>query len=329
MFESIKMKLMCTVTAASVAVGSFAMPVNVWADDDDNDEFLTDLVDMTDDESEALRRMTDHDRDGDIDEDDVETFTTLMTIAALAEAEEESQRQAELERQRQATELAQRQAAEAQKLAAEAQQRALEAQRKAEEERRNGRVSGVWVSTTEVMLTPGQTYQLIAGVKPDSAKNKGVSFSSSNASVATVDGSGIIRGNSVGSCVITARTNEGGYQAFTCVRVNPSPAVAAQTVAQDANWTAIAANMIMAAAPNQVVNLIAPKAMSFDAGMINALAVRKDVGLLIAYPYNGHAYLMAVPAGYNLAARKDASGKVSFLSLAGVKDGKIIVTMTQ
>ena len=104
--------------------------------------------------------------------------------------------------------------------------------------------------------------------------------------------------------------------------------VAAQTIAQDANWTSIAANMIASAAPGAVVNLVAPKALSFDTLMINTLKSRPDVGLLIAYPYNGHSYLMAVPAGYDLTSRIDKKGKVSFLSLAAVKDGKIVVTMT-
>ena len=78
-----------------------------------------------------------------------------------------------------------------------------------------------------------------------------------------------------------------------------------------------------------MVNLVAPKAMSFDAAMINALKARPDVGLLIAYPYAGHTYLMSVPAGYNLTAKKDTNGKVSFVSMAAVKDGKVAVTMVK
>lgn len=38
---------------------------------------------------------------------------------------------------------------------------------------------------------------------------------------------------------------------------------------------------------------------------------------------------MAVPAGYNLAAKADNTGKVSFIKLAAVKDGKIITTMVK
>ncbi len=38
---------------------------------------------------------------------------------------------------------------------------------------------------------------------------------------------------------------------------------------------------------------------------------------------------MAVPAGYNLSAKKDKNGKVSFLALAGVKDGKNLTSTVQ
>ena len=311
MFDSMKMRLMCGVTAVAVALGSFAAPVNVWADDDD--DFLEDLVDLSDDEIDVLNNLDDHDGDGDIDEHDIDAISTIIAIAALDEAN--NQYQAELDAQRRA---------------AQAAQAELDALKRAQAEKEKSRhVSGIWVSSTDVTLTPGQTYQIIAGVRPDTAVNKGVHFYTSEWNVASVDGSGIIRANSIGSCYITAVSDDGGYQARTYVRVNPTPAAAAQTVAQDANWTSIVANMIATAAPGAVVNLVAPKALSFDTLMINTLKTRPDVGLLIAYPYNGHTYVMAVPAGYNLAAKMDKNGKVSFLSLAAVKDGKIIVTMTK
>lgn len=325
MFDSIKMRLMCGVTAVAVTAGSFACPVNVWADDDDDDILLEDLLDLTDEEVIILSALADRDGDGDVDEAEVSAISTALTVSALAEAdrryEAEEQARKQAEAAAQAALAAQR----------SAEQAARDAQKKLEEERqkKNSKVSGIWVSSTDVTLTPGQTYQVIAGVKPDTARNKGVHFYTSNWNVASIDGSGIIRGNSVGSCYITAVSDDGGYQARTCVRVNPAPAVAAQTIAQDANWTAISANLILAAAPGATVNLVAPKAMSFDAGMINALRMRPDVGLLIAYPYNGHTYAMAVPAGYNLSAKTDKNGKVSFLALAGVKDGKILTSMVQ
>ena len=307
MFDSLKMKLTCGVIAAAVVLGSLAAPVNVWADD--YDDFLDYLIDTTDDEDDLLNGLHDHDGDHDVDEDDIAWAFTVDLMDEM-----ERQHQAELEEQRKAA------------LAAQAE---LDALKKAQAEKEKSRkVSGIWVSTTELTLTPGQTFQIIAGVKPDTAVNRGIHFYTSDWNTASVDGSGIVKANNVGSCIITAVSDDGGYKAFTAVRVNPAPTVAAQTIAQDANWTAIAANMIATAAPGAVVNLVAPKPLSFDALMLNTLKTRPDVGLLIAYPYNGHSYLMAIPAGYDLTSKIDKKGKVSFLSLAAVKDGKIVVTMT-
>lgn len=319
MFESVRKRFMCAFVAASVALGSLVCPVTVLADDDDDDDFLEDLVDLTPEEKHFIEDIEDKDHDGDIDEHDVaEALAYGIVTAAFDSAAEQERQLAEQQRQKDL--------ADAQRLAAlEAQKRAeLEAQLKAEKDRR---VTGIAVSTTYVTLNPGQTYQVIAYVKPDNARNRGAHFSTSNPSIATVDGSGVIRAVGVGTCVITATSDEKGYRACTTVDVNQPAAVAAQTVAQDANWTTIAAGMIVSAAPGATVNLVAPKAMAFDAAMINALKARPDVGVLVAYPYNGHTYALAVPAGYNLAAKMDKSGSVSFIKLAAVTDGKVITAM--
>ncbi|MBO4266515.1 MAG: Ig-like domain-containing protein [Lachnospiraceae bacterium] len=301
MLNTMKTRLMCMLTAASVAMGTIAFPVQVWADEDDDYGWVDDLEDLTPEERRFIEDLGDEDGDGDIDERDV--IAAAVTAAVIDDMAREAERQ---------------------------QREEAERRRKADEEaNRNRRVSGVAVSTTYVKLTPGQTYQVYAYVKPDSAENKGYWFTSNNPSVATVDGSGMIHAVNAGNAVVTVTTSEGGYRASVNVDVNYAPAAAAQTVAQDANWTAIATNMILAAAPGSVVNLVAPKAMSFDAGMINALKMRPDVGVLIAYPYNGHAYALAVPAGYNLASKMDATGKVSFIKLAAVNDGKVITAMTK
>lgn len=301
MFDSMKTRFMCALMAASVALGSISFPVQVWADDDDYD-FMDDLDDLTPEEIKFINSLTDEDGDDDIDEDDVIASAITLGIINAAVEDAERQQKAEAERRRKAAE---------------------------DEANRKRRVTGVAVSTTYVKLQPGQTYQVYAYVQPDTADNKGYWFTSNNSNVASVDGSGIIHAVNAGNAIVTVTTSEGGYKANVTVDVNYAPAVAAQTVAQDANWTTIATNMILSAAPGAVVNLVAPKAMSFDAGMINALKMRPDVGVLIAYPYNGHAYALAVPAGYDLTSKMDANGKVSFIKLAAVKDGKVITAMTK
>ena len=76
-------------------------------------------------------------------------------------------------------------------------------------------VTGVSVSPTSSSLQVGQTQQLTATVSPSNATNNGVSWSSSNTGVATVNSSGLVSGVSAGNATITVRTDDGGYTA-TC-----------------------------------------------------------------------------------------------------------------
>ena len=60
-----------------------------------------------------------------------------------------------------------------------------------------------------VVVTVGDTYQLTATVEPSNATEKGVIWSSSNASIASVSGSGLVTGNLPGLVEIVAITIDG------------------------------------------------------------------------------------------------------------------------
>lgn len=78
-------------------------------------------------------------------------------------------------------------------------------------------VTGVTVSPTEKKLTYiGESFTLVPTVTPDNATNKGVSYSSSNTSVATVGADGTVRAVSEGTATITVTTDDGGKTA-TCI----------------------------------------------------------------------------------------------------------------
>ncbi|WP_421871698.1 alpha-amylase family glycosyl hydrolase [Marinoscillum sp.] len=84
-------------------------------------------------------------------------------------------------------------------------------------------VTGVGLNPTNITINQGLTQQLNASVQPSNATNQGVSWSSSNTSVATVSASGLVTAVGAGSATITVTTNDGGFQASSSVTVNPAP----------------------------------------------------------------------------------------------------------
>ena len=82
-----------------------------------------------------------------------------------------------------------------------------------------GRVGGVRLDTSEIDLKIGNTRQLKASIIPEYAKNKNVTWSTSNSSIAVVDANGLVRGVGNGTCEITVETEEGAKRAHCIVHV--------------------------------------------------------------------------------------------------------------
>jgi uncharacterized protein YjdB len=80
-------------------------------------------------------------------------------------------------------------------------------------------VTGVSVTPTSKTLTEGESFTLVANVQPADADNKSVTWSSSNASVASVDASGKVSALKPGTAIITATTRDGGKTATCTVTV--------------------------------------------------------------------------------------------------------------
>ena len=79
-------------------------------------------------------------------------------------------------------------------------------------------VTGVTLSQTSLTMTEGDTQTLSATVQPSNADNKSVSWSSSNASVASVQ-DGLVTAHQAGSATITVKTADGGKTATCSVTV--------------------------------------------------------------------------------------------------------------
>ena len=84
--------------------------------------------------------------------------------------------------------------------------------------------SGVTLDKSSASLNIGDTVQLKATVSPVDAYDKSVTWSSSNSSVATVSGSGLVTAKAPGTATITVETNSGSKTATFTVTVK-SPTI--------------------------------------------------------------------------------------------------------
>ena len=77
-------------------------------------------------------------------------------------------------------------------------------------------VTGVSLDQNALTLTEGDTVQLTATVEPANATNKGVTWSSDDETVATVDANGKVTAVSAGTATITATATDGSGKSATC-----------------------------------------------------------------------------------------------------------------
>ena len=81
-------------------------------------------------------------------------------------------------------------------------------------------VEGIKLNKTSLNLNTNASETLKASITPADASNKGVTWSSSNAKVATVDANGKVVAKSAGTATITATTKDGGHKATCEVKVS-------------------------------------------------------------------------------------------------------------
>ena len=73
----------------------------------------------------------------------------------------------------------------------------------------NVEATGITLNQSTVDLIIGNSGSLTATVTPDNAKDKTVTWSSSNSEVISIDGSGNLKANKIGEATITAKTSNG------------------------------------------------------------------------------------------------------------------------
>lgn len=98
-------------------------------------------------------------------------------------------------------------------------------------------VSSINLNVNSVELKDGESFTIIASVLPENATNKNLRFSSSNATVATVEESGKVTAHAVGQAEITVSATDGsGVESICIVKVLPTP-VESITISTDGSTT--------------------------------------------------------------------------------------------
>lgn len=82
------------------------------------------------------------------------------------------------------------------------------------------KVTGVSITASKGEMQVGESFRFVASVTPSNAENRDVTWSTSNPSVASVDGDGNVRALSEGTATITVTTVDGGRTASTTVKVS-------------------------------------------------------------------------------------------------------------
>ena len=107
-------------------------------------------------------------------------------------------------------------------------------------------VTGVSLNKNTASIEVGKTEELEATVAPANATNQGLTWTSSNTSVATVSAYGVVTGVNEGSSTITVTTDDGGFTATCAVTVTPKSSGGGESatastmiseIAEANNWT--------------------------------------------------------------------------------------------
>lgn len=80
-------------------------------------------------------------------------------------------------------------------------------------------VTGVSLSQSTITIQVGNQGQLTAAITPANATNQNLIWNTSNSLIASVNSSGVVTGNAVGSATITVTTQDGGYSAACSVTI--------------------------------------------------------------------------------------------------------------
>jgi len=137
-------------------------------------------------------------------------------------------------------------------------------------------VTGVTVSPTSLTLAVGVEAQLTPTIAPANATNPTVTYASSNAAVASVNATGLVTGNTLGTATIMVTTTDGGHVALVAVTVAPPVSVTGVTVAPATVAVGQTVTLVATVAPANATN----RAVTWSSLNTGLATVNPDTGVV-------------------------------------------------
>ena len=175
-------------------------------------------------------------------------------------------------------------------------------------------VTGVTLNQNEAQMTVGgETLTLTATVNPNNATDQSVSWSTSDANVATVE-NGVVTAVAAGNATITVTTTDGSFTATCAVTVsNPAPAEVT----------------VVFAANNKTVERTVTLPHTFKCSWDNGMDGPDELDIIIHELYNDYYYCnsnMNASGSDQVEVGTEEAPKNDYITIKGVFEGTATVT---
>jgi len=171
-----------------------------------------------------------------------------------------------------------------------------------------GKVSGVSLNKSNLNLYIGDTYKFEATIIPTDAKNKAVTWKSSDSSIVSVDANGNIKALKIGTATITVTTEDGNYTAKATIKVTEVPKVSV---------TGVSLN-------NSKVSLYVGKKSKLTATIKPSDATNKGVTWK-----SSNTSVVSVDANGNIKGLKAGTATITVTTNDGKYTAKATITVTE
>ncbi len=182
-------------------------------------------------------------------------------------------------------------------------------------------VTGIQVEKNTITIEIGQTEKIVATVLPNNATNKGITWTSSNAGIATVNSNGEVKGISAGVITVRGVTSDGGYSVTVTVRVSGTSTITSDKylILKKENSLNEEINYITRIAEETSINDFKNNVSTYANMQFYDLG-NKEMGDL-DYVFSGTRLRLSDNSEYTLVVSGDVNsdGKVSVVDLSRLK----------